>query len=314
MILCCGELLIDFIGSNHEKNTYTGFPGGSPYNTAIAASRLGAPTGFFSRISTDMFGVQLKEYLEKQGVNLAYACFSPDPTILSFIKMGADGKPQYAFFPHGCADRMMQVSDLPLPLPPEVQAVLIGSISLILEPGASTIVEFISQIHQNTVISFDPNIRASLIPDQNAYVNRFETLAGWSDVVKLSDEDLNWLYPNLTWQEGMDRLLNLGTALVALTRGAEGAVLRTKTAEVTQPVVSFGLEDTVGAGDTFHGALMAFLHKNGLLEKTLIHSLSEDMLSAGAAFAAKAAGLNCSRKGADPPDLEEMKWADSQVS
>jgi len=304
MILSVGELLIDFIGSTEEG--FVPFPGGSPYNTAIAMGRLGAPTEFFSRISTDMFGQQLVSHLRAQKVGISYAPRSKDPTILSFIKMEAGGKPEYAFFANGCADRMMQPSDLPFPLPKEVQAVQIGSISLVLEPGASSIVGFIEKVHSSVVVSYDPNIRASLIPDHAAYAQRFEKLVGMSDIIKLSDEDLYWLYPGLTWEQGVDKILQLGTTLVALTRGEGGAVLTTAQTRVEQPMVSFGLADTVGAGDTFHGALLAYLYDHELLTKEQIRQLSHDQLQSAGAYATQAAGINCSRKGADPPWKKEM--------
>ena len=306
MILSCGELLIDFIGSKENPNLFEACPGGSPYNTAMAAGRLGAKSQFFSRVSRDLFGQQLVNHLKAQQVGLQYLVYSDDPTILSFVKMDEKGKPAYAFFPNGCADRMMQPSDMPYPLPPEVQAVQVGSISLVLEPGASSIVDFLQKIHSTCVISYDPNIRAGLIPDHQAYVHRFEQIAGWADIIKLSDEDLEWLYPNLNWQEGLDKILSLGTSLVAFTQGEQGAVIKRLDLEFRQPVVSFGLGDTVGAGDTFHGALLAYLQHHDKLTKKAISEVPEDFLRTMAAYAAKAAGINCSRVGADPPWEQEM--------
>jgi fructokinase len=305
MVLCCGEALIDFIKPPGEDNCYYAAPGGSPFNTAIAAARLGVPTGFYSRVSEDMFGQRLVEHLRENGVDISYVERSTDPSTLAFVdKSGTDVS--YAFFAKGSADRSIHPSDLPASLPKTIRALALGSLATILEPVADTLLALIKREHRARLVSFDPNIRERMIEDRQAYLDRFYEIVRHSHVVKASDQDLAWIFPTSSIEEAASSLLARGPELVLVTQGATGSLAFTTNESVGVQAPKTDVVDTVGAGDTFHGAVLAWLHREEALEPGIPGSLGEEDLRRLLAFAAKAAALTCTRSGADPPRIDEM--------
>lgn len=305
MVLCCGEALIDFIKPSGDEGCYYAAPGGSPYNTAIAAARLGVPTGFYSRISEDMFGERLLGHLKENGVDVSYVERSKDPSTLAFVdKGGADVA--YAFFAKGSADRSIYPSDLPASLPKTIRALALGSLATILEPVADTLLAFVKREHGERLVSFDPNIRERMIGDRQAYLNRFFEIVRHSHVVKASDQDLAWIFPTSSIEEAASSLLFRGPELVLVTQGATGSLAFTTNESVGVQAPKTDVVDTVGAGDTFHGAVLAWLYREEALEPGLPGSLGEEDLRRLLEFGAKAAALTCTRSGADPPRIDEM--------
>ena len=305
MIVSLGEALIDFISQADLE--FKGFPGGSPYNTAVAVSRLGVSCQYLGRVSRDMFGEQLLDYLRKNGVGTDIALRSDDPTTLSFVSKQPDGQARYAFFSNGAADRNWPADEIDsITLPGETRIIHFGSISLSQESCGSTIENFLLKKGKQYLLSFDPNIRPSLVQDRNIYMNRFLNLCKVSTLIKLSDEDLEWLYPGIPVEEALETLLDSGIALIALTEGKKGARLITKSESIRSPLYDLPVADTIGAGDTFHGAILAYFHEKGWFDKTTIARLSREELEKLGEYANKAAGINCSRSGANPPTKEEM--------
>lgn len=318
MILCCGEALIDMVPSKSVSgaDAYEPCPGGSPYNSAIAIGRLGAASAFLSRLSSDFFGDQLVARLAANGVRTDLIARAPQPTTLAFVKIAAGKEPQYAFYTNDSADRSFSSGDVPPRLPEDTNALLFGSISLTMEPGASTIESLVQRESAARVVSFDPNIRPTMIADTTAYLSRFERWAGAATIVKISAADLEFLFPKLSLDAAIERLLSYGVdgaspRLVAVTLGAEGAMAvlahRGRTIRATAPVVDLPVADTIGAGDTFHAAFLSFFELKGRLSREGLASLSEGELSEALAFANAAASVCCSRRGAEPPTMAELK-------
>lgn len=306
MIISLGEALIDFISLDGLK--FSGFPGGSPMNTSIAISRLGTPAKFLGRISNDMFGCRLIDHLQDNSVGTDMVLRAEDKTTLSFVQKQADGQARYAFFANNTADVNLSEEELnKIIIPKEAKIIHFGSISLSMEPCGTTITDFLKKNHTGLVLSFDPNIRPSLVENRADYLKKFRELCTISTLIKLSDEDLEWIYPDIASDEAVKALLKSGISLIALTTGKTGAWLINKNNRVLSPIYNLPVSDTIGAGDTFHGALLSYLHdKNWLTGEILAGLTKEELLDMGN-FANKAAGINCSRSGANPPTVVEME-------
>ena len=305
MIISLGEALIDFI--SRKDLDFNGFPGGSPFNTSIAVARQGIPCQFLGRVSRDLFGRQLTEYLEDNKVGTGMIVHSDDATTLSFVQKTPDGQAQYAFFANGTADRFWKEEELQsLVLPEDAKMIHFGSISLSQEPCGSVITRFLIEKASHLLLSLDPNIRPSLVPDRAVYMERFHTLCKICSIIKLSDEDLEWLFPDEKREDALKILMEAGISLIALTEGKAGARLITKTRSILSPLYDLPVSDTVGAGDTFHGALLSYLYRKNIFSREGLESLSEQELIDLGDFANKAAGINCHRSGANPPTDEEM--------
>jgi fructokinase len=310
MILCCGEALVDFVPMQGSKPGYQPVPGGSSYNTSVALSRLGVPVSFFSKVSKDFFGEMLISYLHSNGVETGMVLRSDQPTTLAFVSLpeGEAAEPQFAIYATGAADRSLSVDELPVELPPAVRHLHFGSISLVLEPGASAHEALMKREKDRLTLSLDPNIRPALIPDRDAYRRRFESWLRMMDVVRLSLADLSWLYPGEEAERVAQSWLERGLSMCVLTKGSQGAVAFTGRgirAQVEAPATR--VVDTVGAGDTFAAAVLAYLHETGRIGKLeSITDLSQAELRACLEFAARAASINCTRPGADPPYRNEL--------
>ncbi len=305
MIISLGEALIDFI--SQEKLNFSGFPGGSPFNTSIAVARQGIPCQFLGRMSRDLFGRQLTQYLKDNKVGTDLIIETDDATTLSFVQKQADGSAQYAFFANGTADRFWTEEDLKsIVLPKEAKILHFGSISFSQEPCGTVLSRFLQEKASHLLLSFDPNIRPSLVPDRAIYMERFHKICKICSVIKLSDEDLEWLFPDKTIEQALSLLMDEGIALIALTEGKAGARLITKKQSIVSPLYDLPVADTVGAGDTFHGAILTFLHRKQIFTRQEVENLSESDLRELGDFANKAAGINCHRSGANPPTDREM--------
>jgi fructokinase len=309
MILCCGEALIDFVPLP-EMRAYSPCPGGSVFNIAIGLGRLQAPVGFFCRISTDYFGDLLLDTLVENGVDTALCPRSDDPTTLAFVSLPGDEgeEPRYMFYANDSADRLLTDSMLP-DLAPEIKALHFGSISLVMEPGATALESLMQRESGRRIISLDPNVRPGLIDDREAYRQRFERWVGWVDILRLSTVDFDFLYPGQPLAPIIARWFELGLSLCIVTKGADGAEGITAggaTADSTPPQVT--VADTVGAGDTFFAAALAFLQQEGLLyQRDKLRELAAEQLGACLNYAGRAAAINCSRQGANPPYKHEME-------
>ncbi len=303
-VVVCGEALIDL---TPDGDRYAAHPGGGPFNTAVALGRLGVPTSFCSRLSTDGFGRLLRERLSAAQVAERHLVDTTDPTSLAVVTLNEHHEADYQFYVNGTADRGLSVDELPAALEPSVQALHFGTLSMVLEPAATSYETLMRREAGRRLIALDPNCRPRLIPDRAAYRERLEHWVSLCGLVKVSSADLAWLYPELRPASVADRWHSLGTELVVVTDGARGAIgfHGALSAEVPTPKVT--VVDTIGAGDTFNAGLLGWLARRGALSRPAIERLGADDLGALLAFAAKAAAVTCSRAGADPPWSWELE-------
>ncbi|MBL0402542.1 carbohydrate kinase [Microvirga aerilata] len=309
MILVSGEALIDlFIGAPASA----GFPaeaiaGGSPFNVAIGIGRLGRPAAFLSTLSDDVFGSFLADKLSQAGVSPAYLQRCPNYTTLSVVATDASGQPQYSFYAPNAADRALRPESLPAQLPPEVNAIAAGSYALGVEPIASAIETLLRREAGSRVISLDPNVRPRVVGDLAAYRERFESLLAYATIVKASDEDIELLYSTGDLASAARAWLQRGPKLVIVTRGEKGPLAVFGEGVLERPAPKIEVVDTVGAGDTFHAGLLSWLDVNHLLTPQAIASLNETQVTEALDFAAAAAAIVCTRRGANPPSWAEVE-------
>ena len=310
MILSCGESLIDLLvgKASGAGLASEAVPGGSPFNVAIGIARLGGKAGFLSKISDDFFGRYLVRTLVKAGVNQRLLLSSPRQTTLSVAVTRPDGEAQYSFYGHESADRSLLPSELPATLPDDVSAIAIGSYTLAIDPTASAIEQLIEREHVRRVVSIDPNIRPTIIGDAKAWRPRFERLLARCHIVKASTEDLAYLYG-----DGVDagawaaHWLTAGPQLVIITRGDDGASVFFGSSTYNVPVRKVDVIDTVGAGDSFHAAVLVSLEEQNLLRPGAIRLASRDALIRAIHFAIVASSVTCSRQGADLPTRADVE-------
>ncbi|MCK8484336.1 carbohydrate kinase [Aliiroseovarius sp. S2029] len=308
MILCCGEALIDMIpeATQSGRDGFVPHCGGAVFNTAIALGRLGARTGMLTGLSSDMFGRQLAEAMGASRVDTRHVVTSDRPTTLAFVKL-VDGHASYTFYDENSAGRMLMPDDMPSKLT-DVSALYFGGISLACEPGADAYLAFAKRHATSQAVMIDPNIRAGFITDEGRYRARLDALISLADVVKVSDEDLNWINPSpVPQEEKAQALLEQGPAFVIVTRGGEGASGFLKQgARIDVPAQRVQIVDTVGAGDTFNAGVMAKLSERGQLTKKALSALTPETASEALAFGANVAAITVSRAGANPPWRDEL--------
>ena len=306
MILCCGEALIDMLPCQTRSGARAFAPhtGGAAFNTALALGRLGAQAGLLCGLSSDMFGTLLTDRLAASGVSTAISPRSERPTTLAFVTL-TEGQARYALYDENSAMRMLRAADLPV-LGINVTALLFGGISLVPEPCGSAFEALAHREAPARVIMLDPNIRSAFITDETAYRARLTRMIGLADILKLSDEDLEWLMPDLTRPHAVTALQAAGPSLILLTRGAEGAEAHHAGRVVRVPSLPVRVVDTVGAGDTFNAGFLVALDKAGALTREALAHLPDAILHDALTLASRAASVTVSRAGANPPALEDL--------
>lgn len=310
MILVCGEALIDlFVGQPSENHLPTqAVAGGSPFNVAIGIARLGTDSAFLSTLSEDAFGAFLADRLTAGGVSTAYLRRCAERSTLSVVATAPDGHPHYSFYADAGADRALTPDDLPAALPASVAAVAAGSYALGVNPIADAIETLLRREAGRRVISLDPNVRPRVVGDVDAFRERFERLLATASLVKASLEDLEFLYAGRAVPGIGAEWLARGPSLVVVTRGAEAplAMLRDGTV-IERPARRVEVVDTVGAGDSFHAALLAYLDHHGRLTPAALAALPAEDVAAALDFAVAAAAITCTRRGANPPTWAEVE-------
>ena len=300
MIVVAGEALIDLVpqGTGALADLKPAL-GGGPYNTAVALGRLGSPTAFCSRVSYDAFGEALLDRLRESGVDVSAVERGTEPTTLAVATIDAHGSAAYSFYVDGTADRLFTAS---AGLPVGTRAVSFGTCSLVLEPGASAYEELMrGAAAQGVFTTLDPNIRAGLIPDADAYRARFKSWLPSVSLLKLSEEDARWLggTPH-EW-------LAAGPAAVVITQGGDGLTAFTRDGAVySVPGEKVDVVDTIGAGDTVNAALLHGLSDRDALSPQALVGLGADGWTRLLRLAARAAAITCSRAGAEPPFAAEL--------
>ena len=292
-IWVCGEVLIDILPTGPVV-------GGGPANTAKALARLGHDVHFIDGISSDAFGQAARTELLSDGVNLDLALASDKPTCTATVTLDTAGGASYEFLIDGTATFDFHSSWLPDPYRFQPQVLHIGTLVTVIEPGASALYDWAMQVAEFAPIVFDPNIRPSVQPDRDLYEAAVEKWAALSAVIKVSDDDLAWLFPDVSIDDVAKRWINDGVFLVVVTRGANGIVGFTEDGRVEVPGVKVDVVDTVGAGDTVGAIVVEAMIEHGLIE------LRGDRLQEVLSRAAHAAAITCSRQGAQPPYKHEL--------
>ena len=308
MILCCGEALIDMVAapSLDGPDGFVPHSGGAVFNTAIALGRLGARAGMLTGLSHDMFGDQLADALKASDVDTTHIIRSDRPSTLAFVKL-EDGQASYSFFDENSAGRMIRAEDMPA-LTSDITALFFGGISLASDPSASAYAALLDRQGGSRAVMIDPNIRPLFITDAEGYRRRMAAMIRQADIVKVSDEDLNWLNPApLTQAEKISAMLDTGPSVVIVTQGAEGAIATLADGtSITVPAVKTNVVDTIGAGDTFNAGFLAKLSELGLLTPEALGTLDPDALRDAMTYGARVAAITVSRVGANPPWANEL--------
>lgn len=302
--LVIGESLIDIVELGQQEHV-----GGSPLNVAVGLARLGREVDFLTHIADDSHGRRIAEYVNAAGVQLVSGSQSADRTATARLTVGKDGSAEYLF------DMDWQLSGTPMVAPPLFAHT--GSIAAVQEPGCLAVAALVDTYRVSATITFDPNVRPSLIVDRDLARMRIERLVERSDVVKVSEEDLRWIEPDRAPESVARTWLALGPAVVAVTMGDRGAAAVSAAGEVRVPARSVPVVDTVGAGDAFMVGLIDALWGQDLLgaeQRTELAGISVDALAAALEAASGAAALTVTRAGADLPDRAALDAATHQLS
>lgn len=309
MIVVGGENLIDYVQTGTENGlpVYTAIPGGSCYNCAMAAARQGVEVAYVTPISNDSLGNLLADRLLADGVNLATPRVAA-PTSLAVVSVN-NSIPSYQFYRDGTAERLITMDGLLSALPQDARIFHVGSLALIEGQDAQVWQDFFRHCRKNGILtSLDPNARPIVVKDRAPYIARLEQMIAEADILKLSDEDLEYMFPDLTQSEGMARIVETTSAgLIVLTQGAQGAsVFHAETHFTVPSAKADPLIDTVGAGDTFMGTLLCELHKLGVRTAGQIAGQPRETIAALVTKAAQAAAKNCEHAGCNPPYTADL--------
>ena len=294
----CGEVLIDLIPDGTERRAVVG---GGPANTAKALAKLGIDAQFIDGISTDKYGQMALKQLHKDGVLLDFVKFSDKPTCLAIVSLNKQGGASYEFVIEGTATFDFSASWLPDPVANKPSLLHIGTLVTAIEPAASVLFEWAKKVAKVSPIVFDPNIRPAVMSDRAEYVKQVERWVSISSAVKVSDDDIYWLYPGVELDLIANKWLALGPELVVVTFGDKGLTGYRKNEKIAVDAKKVVVADTVGAGDTVGAILVEAIIEDGL------NKLTGMRLSVMLDRAAKAAAITVSRTGALPPSKAEIK-------
>lgn len=292
-----GEVLIDLIP---DADRHLPVVGGGPANIAKALAKLGVKTYFIDGISNDEYGQIAKAELISANVLLDYVQYSNKPTCTAKVTLTKSGSASYEFLIEGTATFDFSASWLPDPQSLRPSLVHIGTLATVIDPGASVLLDWAQRVAKVAPIVFDPNIRPAVLENRDEYVKKVEKWVAISSAVKLSDEDLKWLYPSKAMNEVVNRWLEVGVQLVVVTFGEKGITAYRKNEQISVDAVKAVVVDTIGAGDTVGAVVAEAIVKKGL------ESLTGEVLKMTLNRAAKAAAISVSRTGANPPSKEEI--------
>jgi fructokinase len=306
MFVVVGEALVDLVGQRGGR-TFSAHPGGSPANVALGLARLGDSVTLKTRLGRDAFGDMILAHLEGSGVRVDGRSDEEGAKTSLAVATLAAGIASYDF-------RIEWDVDALAPLPVETRCLHTGSLATVLTPGKANVVDLMEREHQRgrVTVSYDPNVRPALLGEPERARPEIERLVAICDVVKVSEEDLRWLYPDRSDEDVAQRWLASGPALVVVTRGGAGVYAVSARLELRRDAVPIDLVDTVGAGDSFTSGLLDGLHRADLISgarRDALAAIDEATLGSVIDEAILVAGLTCSKPGADPPTRTEVDAA-----
>ncbi len=308
MIICAGESLIDMVSFRGEPE-YTPHVGGSNFNSSIALGRLGSNSYYFGAISNDSYGELIEDCLRGSNVKEDFIIKTNRPTTLAYADV-VDGIAEYTFVDEHSAGRMLDQTSLK-PFVKRVikaKALLVGGISLQAEPCGSSWQWLIEQVSGHLPIYLDVNIRPDFIENKRSYFDRFVRLTSKVDIVKISEDDYRYLYGAQDFNKVSKDWLNNGVKLVIFTLGAEGSkVIYDNGKEVFAKSKKVDVVDTIAAGDTFNAGFLLSLDEQGLLDRESLDIISDTQLEKALTYANKVASITVTKKGANPPWLDEIQ-------
>lgn len=300
MIVVGGESLVDLISRADELHAV---PGGGPYNVARTIARLGVDCAYLGSLSTDRFGARLRAGLREDGVDDRWAPPTGEPTTLALAEIGADGAATYGFYVERTSAADLSEQQALAVLAGRPEAVYVGTLGLALEPAAQSYEALVRAVSDDTLVAVDPNCRPGVVRDAPAYLARVERVLRRADLVKVSTEDLAYLAPGVDAPTGARRLLSWGPAVVLVTDGGQDVQVLAGGRAVDVAVPPVAVVDTVGAGDSFLGAVLAHWSARG-------HGRTEladcDEVLAAVQFGIGVSAITCGRVGADPPRAGEL--------
>lgn len=291
--LVIGEALIDIVEHAGSTEPPTEHVGGSPANVALGLARLGHSTVFATHLGRDFRGARIRDALTCEGVTFSSSSFGAARTSTARATIDATGAARYSF-------DIDWTFDAPTASPALVHT---GSIALFLEPGGATVAQYLAQLPPEVLVTIDPNVRPDLMSDRATALARFAQVSVRANLVKLSDEDVEWLYPGLSLAEAAHRILDHGPRVVVVTLGTAGALAFTPAHNYSVPAAPAAVVDTISAGDSFMAALassMLALGSTGV----------EQQLEAVLDRAARAAAIAVSQAGANPPRRSQLDRSD----
>jgi fructokinase len=303
VILVGGEALFDLVPQDGSGEELIGHPGGGPFNTARTVGRLDQPVAYLGRLSTDHFGQRHEALLGDDGVSLECVLRTDEPTTLALAEVNAEGVARYRFYERGTAAPGLTPEAALAALPEGVRFLHVGTLGLALEPVATALEAVVERLAGEALIAVDPNCRPWVIDDKDAYRERLYRILSHAHLVKVSEEDLEFLQPGLPPVEAVRALLERGPTVGLFTRGPNGALVITRTAEVAVPAPRAKVVDTIGAGDAFGGGFLSWWSEHGLGPEDLGQI---DLVVEATAFACLVAARTCSRPGASPPYRSEL--------
>jgi fructokinase len=311
MFLVCGEALWDMFAVEGENGlSFDARIGGSPFNVAMGLSRLGQVSALLTGLSTDRLGERLFGALKQESVDPRYLVRTSLASTIGLVDVGPDGGPVYSFY--GTADREVRESDLPT-LGEDVWGIHAGSFALVVEPVGSSLLTLFQREAGRRLITLDPNVRLNVEPDVALWRDRIAAFVAHADLVKVSDEDLELLYPDAAPADIARNWLQSGAGLVIVTRGPAGAEAFGAFGRIEAPGRKIVVADTVGAGDTFQAALIAGLAESGAIRGDQLRALDSEAVRALVSFAIRAAAITCTRRGANLPRREELETSSPEA-
>ena len=302
MIVIGGEALVDLV---EDDGLLRPVAGGGPFNTAVAFGRLGVGVGFLGVISRDTYGQMLAHQLVEAGVDTSLVRWSDAPTPRAVVHRDRDGDHEFTFDVRGTTLVDLPPQQLP-DLPDDAWAIHVGTLALAIDPPAAAYEAFVDREAGRRQVILDPNVRPAIFGDVVTYRRRFERLAQLADLVKLSEDDAAWIYPGRGVSDVLELLLGFGPRVVAVTRGANGALAGSRDGFVEVPGIRVTVVDTVGAGDSFGAAFVTALVDEAAFGPQATRAADEAVLTRALLYAVAASAITCTRTGAVPPSRDEI--------